>query len=178
MEGKHGFVPVMNRFGYDATGLQGPMALREKVDGINNRAREMGNELLGREVVVHQYREGLGRTRASRKGAAVVIDISDAPVTTLNPHGEQIMMGLALHEIGHHLNDVGARGHRTMRGIARSEGLREIYDILIDERLERIMRSRRPEWGPSLTASPRTHLRKRPMRWKSGSTQDWWIWRP
>jgi len=82
-----------------------------------------------------------------RRGEPVEIEVNDTPVTSGHPHGEDIMRGLALHEIGHHLCDVGVRGDRTMRGIARSEGVDEIYDILRDERLERVLRSRRPEWG-------------------------------
>jgi hypothetical protein len=57
------------------------------------------------------------------------------------------MRGLALHEIGHNLCDFGRRGFRTTDGIAKSEGIGEIYDFLLDERLERILRARRPEWG-------------------------------
>lgn len=42
------------------------------------------------------------------------------------------MKGLALHEIGHHLYDFGVRGFPTVRGIARSEGLGQLFDVLID----------------------------------------------
>ena len=148
LKGEHGQVPVLASMGAD----QGPLPLWErvrlKVQRINGWASEIGRELLGKSVVVHQYRQGLGRTHAApAKSNLVEIEVSDTPVTSGHRHGEQIMMGLALHEIGHHLCDIGVRGHSTMRGIAHSEKIKDIYDILLDERLERTMRSRRPEWG-------------------------------
>ena len=82
-----------------------------------------------------------------KKVKTVVIEASDSALTTGYPHGEDVFRGLILHEIGHHLYDAGARGFKTMDGISRSEGVGEIFDFLIDERLERKLRSRRPEWG-------------------------------
>jgi Mg-chelatase subunit ChlD len=110
-------------------------------------AHQIGQELLGKPVRVSLSDAGLGQTRESLKRQAVEIVISPAPITNGHPHGADIMRGLVLHEIGHHLADFGARGHKTTRGIARSEGIGDIYDILCDERLERRLRSRRPQWG-------------------------------
>jgi hypothetical protein len=122
-------------------------AITDRVEAINRWSSDIGRELLGVPVRVVQYRQGLGRTGARRVAGLVEIEVSDAPVTSDHPHGEDIMRGLALHEIGHHLCDYAWRGFRTANGIARSEGVGEIFDILLDERLERILRSRRPEWG-------------------------------
>ncbi len=121
--------------------------MRARIDAIHRWAVKVGQELLGKSVTVVQYRQGLGCTREVPRSKTAELEISDTPITSGHPHGEEIMRGLALHEIGHHLCDIGVRGHRTMRGIARSEGLSEIYDILRDERLERVLRSRRPQWG-------------------------------
>ena len=110
-------------------------------------ARQIGQELLGKPVMMSLAEAGLGQTRESRERQAVEMEISPAPVMNSHPHGADIMRGLVLHEIGHHLADFGARGHKTTRGIARSEGIGDIYDILCDERLERRLRSRRPQWG-------------------------------
>jgi len=121
--------------------------VQQRVEAINVWAARVGQELLGRLVLVQQYRQGIGRTTRRKKNQPVEIEVSDAPVTSGHPHGEEIMKGIALHEIGHHLADMGQRGHSATRGIARSEGLGEIYDVLLDERLERLMRSRRPKWG-------------------------------
>ena len=120
--------------------------IKAKVDDINRWASVVGQELLGKPVTAYNYRQGLGRTGISRK-KNIVIEVSDTPVTSGHPFGEDIMRGLALHEIGHHLYHIGIKGHSATRGIARSEGVGEIYDYLADEQLERALRSRRPEWG-------------------------------
>jgi hypothetical protein len=119
----------------------------EHLKAITHWAQQTGQELLGKPVVVSPYEDGLGHTWENRKRRKVEIEISSAPVTSGHPHGADIMRGLVLHELGHHLSDFGARGHKTTRGIARSEGIGDIYDILCDERLERRLRSRRPPWG-------------------------------
>lgn len=123
------------------------MSSEERIEEITRWAARTGQELLGKPVTVYPYYEGLGRTHENRKRQKVEIEISTVPVISGHPHGADIMRGLVLHEIGHHLSDFGARGHKTTRGIARSEGIDDIYDILCDERLERRLRSRRPHWG-------------------------------
>lgn len=143
---KLGPVPSLDRLQVD--GAVPPwQQIQDRVAAINRWASQIGRELLGRPVKVENYRQGLGRTPHARKHG-VRIEVSDTPVTHGHPHGEEIMRAIALHEIGHHLYDVGIRGNNTVRGVARSEGVGEIYDILRDERLERALRSRRPEWGP------------------------------
>lgn len=146
LDGTHGAVPSVSRFcsEYDETIWKHVVA---RVDRINRWAARIGWELLGKRVVVRNYRQGLGRTSRASKHNTVDIEVSDTPVTSGHPHGEDIMKGLALHEIGHHLCDIGVRGEKTMAGIARSERVGEIYDILRDERLERVLRSKRPETG-------------------------------
>lgn len=143
---KKGEAPVLARMEAE----HGPnlkQRVETRVHEINRWASRIGQELLGRPVTVQQYRQGLGKTAPGDKHRPVEIEVSDTPVTSGHPYGEEVMKGLALHEIGHHIADIGQRGHRAMRGIARSEGIGEIYDLLLDERLERMMRSRRPEWG-------------------------------
>jgi hypothetical protein len=145
LDGQQGPVPSQDRlqakYGSD---LQ--KALAQCVEQVNLWASRVGQELLGRPVEVFNYRQGLGRTRYRRRGPAQ-IEVSDAPLTSGHPHGDEIMRGLALHEIGHHLCDFGARGHNAICGIARSEGLDHWFNVLCDERLERVLRSRRRLWG-------------------------------
>lgn len=121
--------------------------LRDQAENIRQWASDIGQQLLGKMVRIHQHRQGFGYTVQADSRGPIDIYVSDTSVTRGHPHGEQIMKGLALHEIGHHLFDIGVRGFSTMQGIARSEGIKEIFDILIDERMERGLRSRRPEWG-------------------------------
>ncbi|MCD6346775.1 MAG: VWA domain-containing protein, partial [Bacteroidales bacterium] len=120
--------------------------VREKVLSINRWAVGIAFALTGKRATISQYDTGIGRTWATGKHS-MKIEISEKPVTTFHKYGEEIMRGIALHEIGHHLCDIGVRGARTMRGIANSEGCNEIFNILLDERLERVLRSKNPEWG-------------------------------
>lgn len=120
--------------------------LRAKAYAVVPWAKQIGQELLGKPVIVSRVAHGLGRTCENRKRQEIAIEISDAPVTSGHLHGEDVMRGLVLHELGHHLYDIGARGSKTTRGIARSEGIDLLYDILCDERLERKLRARRAHW--------------------------------
>src|SRR5262252_917505 len=77
--------------------------LRAQADAVLRWTSRMGQELLGMQVVVQRYDQGLGRTYTDRRRNRVEIELSEVPVTSGHPHGEDIMRGLALHEIGHHL---------------------------------------------------------------------------
>lgn len=110
-------------------------------------ASRIGQELLGQPVVLHWLADGLGLTPYARANEAVEIYVSPQPLLDHSPNSEDITRGLILHEIGHHLADFRQRGYKTMIGIARSEGLADLFAILRDERLERRLRARRPHWG-------------------------------
>jgi len=147
LNGQHGSLPALARLTRGQHDEAVWQKLRVKAAAVERWASQIGQELLGKPVIVRRYQQGLGRTSKRRKQQPVEIEINEAPVTSGHRHGEDIMRGLALHEIGHHLADFAARGHKTTRGIARSEGIDDIYDILCDERLERQLRARRPQWG-------------------------------
>lgn len=121
--------------------------MRREVRAAERWAHEVGLELLGRPVTMHPYRQGLGRTHGRGSQGPIEIEITDTPITRNHRHGADIVRGLILHELGHHAFDIGVRGSATQRGIARSEGVGHIYDLLLDERLERALRARQPEWG-------------------------------
>jgi hypothetical protein len=147
LNSRNGPVPSLARVAGEREGRAVWRQLRATAEKVIHWGSELGQELLGKSVAVRRYYSGLGRTRAAHVLDKVEVEVSEAPVTSGHPHGEDIMRGLVLHEIGHHLADIGVRGHKTTRGIARSEGIDIIYDILCDERLERKLRSRRPQWG-------------------------------
>ena len=140
-------VPVVNRFPNQPGEPPIWERLRDGADEVNKWAVEMGAELLGRHVVIHNYRQGLGRTWVRRDNAPVEIEVSDTPLTSLHPHGRQVMQALVLHELGHHVCDFGERGFHAVDKQSRRAGLAAMMNILLDERLERQLRSRRPEWG-------------------------------
>lgn len=121
------------------------LSLKTRVDGIFLWGRRIGETHLGRPVQVGRSRLGIGYTEL--KGKTVRIHATDMPVTGGHPYGEDIVRGILLHEIGHHMHDMGSRGFLTTRGISRSEGVGSMYDVLLDERLERRIRSRFPAWG-------------------------------
>jgi|GEM_PF-3119722 HEAT repeat protein len=147
LQGRRGDVPSVERI-ERLPGVPAWQWVRSQADAVNAWACMIGQELLGRPIEILNYRQGLGRTRPpADKDRPIEIEVNDYPVTSGHRFGVDIMKGLALHEIGHHLCDIGVPGDRTLRGIARSEGLGDIYDILADERLERVLRSRRRGWG-------------------------------
>jgi HEAT repeat protein len=113
----------------------------------NAWAGAMAKEILGVDLDVQQYRQGVGVTSVPSEKRKVSILVSDLPVMSGHPDGVEVMKGIALHEIGHHLCDFRERGYRAVSNRARKEGLDEILNVLLDERLERRMRSMRPEWG-------------------------------
>jgi hypothetical protein len=116
-------------------------------DGIISWGIQVGRALLGRPVLITPFRQGLGRTHPPKPGAAAEIEVADTPLTSGHEHGADVLRGLILHELGHHLFDYGALGFPAARGKARAEGLGEIFAILLDERLERRIRSMWPDWG-------------------------------
>ncbi len=139
--------PALRRhpaYGADATWWQAPVA---QLEATVRWGEETGFTLLARPVRVVQYRQGFGRTIGRGKSRAVVVEVTDRPIMMGHPHAADIVKGLILHEIGHHLFDFAARGLRTTRGIAAAEGIQPIYDVLLDERLERKMRALEPGWG-------------------------------
>ena len=145
--GTLGEVPLLARYEDEGKARKACDDLRARADDVLRWAGRIGRELLGRPVEARQTRKGIGFTMGSRKGP-IVVHVSDEPVTSGHRHGTEIMRGIVLHELGHHLYDIGITGYKATRGIARASGIGEIYDILLDERLERGLRSRRAEWGP------------------------------
>ncbi len=120
----------------------------EQIREVHLWAKQIGRELLGSAISVNRLRQGLGCTvPPPRGGGAVPIFITDLPVASGHPQGVEIMKGLVLHELGHHLYDIGVKGSRTCQGMAKADGVKHLYDVLRDERLERALRSRRPQWG-------------------------------
>ena len=147
MRGQAGPVPVLERIRAGGSRSGYVEDVKEKVRKTLRWICGTGQWLLGRPVIARNYRQGLGRTPDLGKRGPVEIEVSDSPIASGHPHGEDIVRGLGLHEIGHHLCDIGMPGERSHRGKAVAEDVGEIYDILRDERLERVLRSRRPEYG-------------------------------
>lgn len=147
LEGKQGPVPSLASAGFAASDERPWLALVARWRDAVAWGRRAGHELTSRPITIRSLRDSLGRTTARTRGGAIDIEVSILPIASGHRHGVEIVRGLILHEIGHHLYDLSERGHRSLRGIARAEGVGTIFDILCDERLERRLRARRPVWG-------------------------------
>jgi hypothetical protein len=75
------------------------------------------------------------------------VEVTDTPITTLHQYGFEIVLSIVIHELGHHLLDFAVRGFSSVAGRARAAGVNMIFNVLLDERLERGLRARRPAWG-------------------------------
>lgn len=121
-----------------------------RISAVKDWVQEAGQRLLGVPVVVKIIREALGRTSRPKKNEKPTIEISDRPIAHLHPHGEDIVRALALHEFGHHLFDFSLPGQATRWGLVRKQGLFPLFNALLDERLERLLRQQSAECGPLL----------------------------
>ncbi len=108
---------------------------------------EEGMRLTGRRFSVHMTSDGLGYTRL-RENAVYV---SPLPLFESAERAPEIIEGLLLHEIGHHLF------HRDNGGLdvwteAAKEGLHPLLNLVADEHLERNLRAHRGDFGDRLKA--------------------------
>jgi HEAT repeat protein len=153
LSGEHGNLPVMKRFARFNQKSKVPVweKMREQVAEVNEWASKIGYELLGKTVFVTQPGlKGAEDEPESARKSIVEIELPETPITHFYDDGQEVMKALALYKLGHYLCNEGTRGYKTMCGIAKSEGIRELYDLLTHERIERNLRSRRDEWGPLL----------------------------
>lgn len=138
--------PFLSRLMQDRTGVPIWVQIRQTVEEVNRWAAQTGQELLGRPVVVNQPNHEKEDNFDENDDTVLRLEISEKPVTWCHPNGEEVMRGMALYKIGHHLCNEGERGFKTMTGIAKSEGIKEVYDLIASERVDRNLRSRRTDW--------------------------------
>jgi hypothetical protein len=72
-----------------------------------------------------------------------------------------VALGVLVHELGHHEYDFRQRGFLAGQGVAASQGASSTFAMLLDERLERKLRSARPEWTRDLDRAG-AYLRQAP----------------
>ncbi|MCB9562928.1 MAG: VWA domain-containing protein [Kofleriaceae bacterium] len=106
-----------------------------------------GRELTGRMFRVHLVgkERDLGHTYLSEQR----IFVSPLPLLRGDPHGREIVEGLLLHELGHHVYH-GAPEARALWAQAHREGLGSLLNLIADEHLERNLRARDPGFGDRL----------------------------
>ena len=68
LKGQHGPVPALALLPVALDGKSGWESVAAKVDDIVYWGKRVGQELLGKPVVIKQYRQGMGRTVVGKKG--------------------------------------------------------------------------------------------------------------
>ncbi|MEM6993939.1 MAG: vWA domain-containing protein, partial [Myxococcota bacterium] len=104
-------------------------------------------ELSGTFFDIHMTakREDLGFIRAGE----CVINVSPIPILDEHPEGRDIVEGLILHELGHHLHH-HSREALEVWGRAQRHGLFSLLNLVADEHLERNIRALDPLYGDRL----------------------------
>ncbi len=106
-------------------------------------------ELTGKRLRVHMtagHRE-LGHTRLSGS----TVHVSPLPLLRGERRGREVVEGLVLHEIGHHLHHGGRAGRRMWKA-AQDEGIFPLLNLVADEHLERNLRAHDRSYGDRFKA--------------------------
>lgn len=107
---------------------------------------QVGRELTGRLFHLSLIAgEGLGYTRLETQR----IFINPLPLLRGEPHGREVVQGLILHELGHHVYHKGETAAEVWNQ-AGKEGLHRLLNLVSDEHLERNLRATEQEYGDKL----------------------------
>ncbi len=106
-----------------------------------------GVELAGRMFRIHltSAEREFGHTRLDGNR----IYVSPLPMLRGDPHGRDIVEGLVLHELGHHVYHRGEAAAALWKR-AHAEGLGHLLNLVADEHLERNLRAIDPAFGDRL----------------------------
>jgi HEAT repeat protein len=156
--------------------LWGPGSLalqRERLDEVLKWGDAAGQAFLRQRIEIVGWRGGAGRTHFAKAGRDKVrIEVNVSPLFEAGPAGEDVVKGVIVHEFGHHAYDYRAPGFKTASGQARARGAGPLWNIMLDERLERRLRSERPHWGPLVDRMNAWLIQGRPQRVKLGLLAD------
>lgn len=105
-----------------------------------------GRDLLGRMFKVQMTGgESLGHTRLKESR----IFVTPLPLLRGDQHGREIVEGLILHELGHHIYHRGPSAEKVWAE-AEKEGLHGLLNLVADEHLERNLRAIDQDYGDRL----------------------------
>jgi hypothetical protein len=110
------------------------------------RARAAGLALTGERFDIQLTTEGLGWTRP---GEGAVIHVSPAVLFESDPDWPEILFGLCVHEIGHHVYHADKRSRAAWKQAA-TLGVRGALNLVADEQMERRLRALDPSLGTAL----------------------------
>ena len=138
---------------------------RSRLDAVLEWGQRAAESFLRQHVEIVGWRGGAGRTHFARKGRdAVRIEVNASPLFEAGPAGEDVVRGVIVHELGHHAYDFRAPGFKSASCVARGRGADPLWNLMLDERLERRVRSERPMWGPLIDRMNAWLLQARPQR--------------
>ncbi|HWO21983.1 MAG TPA: hypothetical protein VNO30_24645 [Kofleriaceae bacterium] len=106
-----------------------------------------GLELTGRRLRVHMTSKERDLGHTFLDGARIFV--SPLPMLRREPHGQDIVEGLILHELGHHVYHRG-EAEQALWQQAHKEGLGHLLNLVADEHLERNLRAIDPAYGDRL----------------------------
>lgn len=109
---------------------------------------ERGLELTAKAFRFRLYGTAEGEVGQTRLGGRV-IHFNPLPLLRGESDGRRIVEAILLHEIGHHRYNSGPEWRPVDRA-ASKEGLDRLMNLIMDEHLERNLRSIEREWGDSL----------------------------
>lgn len=106
----------------------------------------IGRELTGALFRVQMVSgRGLGHTRLRERR----IFVTPLPILRRDRHGQEIVEGLILHELGHHLFHKGDEAESVWND-AQKRGIHGLLNLVADEHLERNLRAMDPAFGDRL----------------------------
>lgn len=111
---------------------------------------QRGWEILGSPVNIVFTANDLGFTHSAEYGEAVTVYVN--PTVLLEEQGERYLRGLILHEIGHHLAHFRDPSYRRVDREAKEARLKGLMNLIMDEHLERRLRSMDASWGEAFDA--------------------------
>ncbi|TWU00976.1 VWA domain-containing protein [Stieleria varia] len=117
-----------------------------RIAGEFKRGVQVGRELTGRLFSIEMIGgSDYGYTRLTEDR----IYINPMPLLTGVPHAEDIVQGLIVHEIGHHMYHRGRKEEMIWRS-AQKQGLGQLLNLVADEHLERNLRALDRNYGNQL----------------------------
>ncbi len=114
------------------------------------RGVQAGWKLLGCPVDICLTDEGLGYTHPAGYGDPVRIYIN--PRVLEESRGAELFDALVLHELGHHAYHFSDPDFKKVSLRLRHARLKSLFNLILDEHMERRLRSRNPAWGEALDA--------------------------
>ncbi len=120
-----------------------------------------GWQILGKPVNIRLTQDGLGYTHNPDQGIPLVINVN--PNVLKQEHGSQILQGLILHELGHHLAHFSDPNYLLVFTKCKEDRLAQMLNIIEDEHLERRLRALDPEWGEAFDALASHAFKAKPM---------------